>query len=111
MKLGDLQLQHDDSLAYDIVDDCHVHMKNDPSFYRSQYFPTMSKCADTHNSGSKVNPMKFIGPMVEKGINSYCKKYNVVRHPDELFKQDDRKALIDKIYREEMEQIKQGDYK
>jgi hypothetical protein len=55
--------------------------------------------------------MKIIAPMVEKGINSYCKKYNVVRHPDELFKQDDRQSLVDKIYQEEMEQIKQGEYK
>ena len=111
MRIGDLQQQHENSLAYDIVDDCHVHMKNDPSFYRSQYFPTMSKCADAHRAGLKVNPMKIIAPMVEKGINSYCKKYNLAKHPDELFTKEIRDSIIDKIFAEEIDEIKKGEYK
>ena len=48
--------------------------------------------------------------MINKGINSYCKKYDIARMPDDIFKNDHRKALFDKIYNEEMEQISQGDY-
>ena len=48
---------------------------------------------------------------VENGINSYCKKFKIAPVPDEVFTQNDRTSIIDKIFSEEMESIKGGDYK
>ena len=36
----------EEELPFDIVDDAHVHMKNDKEFYRKEYYPTISKVAD-----------------------------------------------------------------
>ena len=49
--------------------------------------------------------------MIDKGITSYCAKYNLAKTPEEVFKQEDRDALLDKLFSEEMDQIKNGDYK
>jgi len=98
-------------LSYDIVDDAQVYMKNDPMFYRKEYFPAVSKMADMHRAGKKANPRDILMPMIDKGCIGYCKKYKVARHPDDIFHQEDRDLLFDKIYQEEMEQIEKGDYK
>ena len=100
----------EEELPFDIVDDAHVHMKNDKEFYRKEYYPTISRIADMHRGPKDFDPKEYIMPMINKGINSYCKKYDIARMPDDIFKNDHRKALFDKIYNEEMEQISQGDY-
>jgi hypothetical protein len=48
--------------------------------------------------------------MVEQALQSYCRKFNIARMPDDIFNNDDRQAIIDKIFEEEMEQIKNGEY-
>lgn len=97
-------------LPFDIVDDASYYMRNDPSFYRKQYFPCMAKMADRHSEGKKID-RTMIMDMIEQGINNYVKKYNLGRSPEDVFKQPDRDALIDKLFSEEMEQIKRGEYK
>jgi len=96
---------------FDVVDDVCVFMRNDPIFYRKSFFPTMSKIADMHREGKEVNANECMSGMVESGLNSYCKKFKVAKMPDELFTQDDRTRIIDKLFSEEMEQIKKGEYK
>ena len=98
------------NLNFDIVDDASYYMRNDPSFYRKEYFPCMSKMADKHSEGTKVDRTEIM-KMVERGINAYVKKFNLGRSPDDVFKQPDRDALIDKLFSEEMAQIKRGEYK
>ena len=95
---------------FDIVDDASYYMRNDPSFYRKQYFPCMSKLADRHSEGKKID-RTMIMDMIEQGINSYVKKFNLGRSSEDVFKQPDRDALIDKLFSEEMDQIKRGEYK
>jgi hypothetical protein len=97
-------------LKFDLVDDASFYMRNDPNFYRKEYFPCMSKIADKHSSGDKVDRGMLMS-MVEKGIDNYVKKYNLGRSSEDIFKQPDRDALIDKLFSEEMEQIKRGEYK
>ena len=103
-------IKSEPKLDYDIVDDTHVHMRNDKDFYRQKYFPTMCKMAELHKSSKSFDPKLIIMPLVNDGVNSYCKKYNMAKMPDEVFKDDHRKALYDKIYSEEIKEIEKGEY-
>jgi len=103
--------QQDTNPNFDLVDDASFYMRNDPEFYRKSYFPAMAKVADLHRNGKSINPHKCLGGMVEKGISKYCQKYDMAKHPEEVFTQDQREELIDRLFAEEMEQIKQGEYK
>ena len=85
-------------------------MRNDKDFYRTKYFPSMCKMANLSKGSKSYDPKLIIMPLVNDGINSYCKKYNIAKMPDEVFKQDHRKALYDKIYSEEMKEIEKGEY-
>ena len=96
---------------FDLVDDTSFYMRNDPEFYRKEYFPAMASIADMHSKGKPVDAHKSLSGLVDKGCTSYCKKYNVARHPDEVYTQEHRNALIDKLFSEEMELIKKGEYK
>lgn len=96
---------------FDIVDDTSFYMRNDPEFYRKQYFPTMASIADMHSKGKDIDPRKCLGDMVNHGCTSYCKKYNLAKHPDEVFSKEIRDSIIDKIFAEEMDEIKKGEYK
>jgi hypothetical protein len=96
---------------FDLVDDTSVYMRNDPGFYRKVFYPTVSKLADMHRAGKAIDPRKHMAGMVDKGITSYCKKYNLAKHPEDIFTQEHRDAIIDKLFSEEMDQIKLGEYK
>ena len=111
MKIVEFANPGENKLNFDVVDDVCVYMRNDPTFYRKSFFPTMSKIADMHRAGKEINAQECMSEMIESGLNSYCKKYNVASVPDEVFTQDDRDRIIDKLFSEEMEQIKQGEYK
>lgn len=105
------EITEERDLPFDLVDDTSVFMRNDPQFYRKEYFPTISKVADLHRAGKIKNAKNTLKPMIDKGITSYCAKYNLAKTPEEVFKQEDRDALLDKLFSEEMDQIKNGDYK
>lgn len=96
---------------FDIVDDTSFYMRNDPAFYRQQYFPTFSKIADMHRDGKQYNAKEQLSPMIDKGISAYCKKYNLAKNPEELFSEEQKDALIDKLFSEEMQEIEKGEYK
>jgi len=98
-------------LPFDKVDDVVVFMRNDPMFYRKQYFPTCSNLADMQREGSNDDPKSILMPMIEKGINEYCAKFKIARHPDDVFNNNDRTEIFNKINKEEMEQIEKGEYK
>ena len=106
------EIKDDDTdLGFDLVDDTSVFMRNDPHFYRKEYFPVMSRMADLFRAGKKIDHRKHMTPMVEKGINQYCAMYDLGHSPEDVFKQQDRDALIDKLFKEEMDEIKKGGYK
>ena len=96
---------------YDIVDDVTVFMRNDPMFYRKSLFPAVSKMADLHRAGKSIDKNNCLGEVVEQALNAYCKKFNVAEIPDETFSNSDRQSIIDKLFSEEMEEIKKGEYK
>lgn len=96
---------------FDLIDDTSFFMRNDPEFYRKEYFPAMASMADMHEKGKAIDAKKSLSKLVDHGCTSYCKKYNLAKNPEELFTQEKRDAIIDKLFGEEMEQIKQGEYK
>ena len=110
MKINEFSQNTDTKLPFDLVDDALVFMRNDPVFYRKKYFPTISKVADYQRAGKKPDPNKLIGPMVDSGCNSYCKKFNIAKGPADLFTPNDRQNLISRIYSEECKNIEKGDY-
>jgi hypothetical protein len=111
MRTEDLGFKMDESLPFDIVDDMAIYMRNDPVFYRKHYLPVMFKMADMHNSNKEFDGESMLGPVIDKGVASYCQKFIQDKRPNELMNSDDRKDLIHKLYSEEMTQIKRGEYK
>ena len=97
-------------LPFDVVEDTLCYMRNDPMFYRKQYYPAIANMQDQLKSGNPVNPKEAMLPMVKQGINHYCAKYNIPRKPEDLLQDEEINALVEKIYGDEMELIRQGDY-
>jgi hypothetical protein len=109
-EVTDIEQKDDPDLGYDLVDDNSVWMRNDPQFYRKELFPAMTKIADMHRSGKEIDRHKCLGDLVEKGINRYCAEYDLGASPEQVFTQSNRDELIDKIFGECMDEIKEGDY-
>jgi|TARA_B110000971_G_C19828088_1_gene416587 hypothetical protein len=97
-------------LPFDVVEDTLVYMRNDPMFYRREYFPAVSKLADCQRSGKDADPKKLLASMVEKGCDEYCRKFNLARSSEDIYTAEDRNNLLQKIHSEETENIKEGDY-
>ena len=110
MTLNELGIKLDKNIDFDLVEDAIIFMKNDPHFYRKDYFPTIAKMADMERGGSSYDPTSILKPMINRGINNYCKKYKLANMPDDIFKEEHRNRLLNKIREEELKQIKKGDY-
>jgi|TARA_B110000240_G_scaffold126906_1_gene141231 hypothetical protein len=110
-EVTEIDQKDNEELGFDLIDDASVWMRNDAQFYRKEFFPTMSKVADKHREGVAIDRHKLLGPMVEKGINRYCATYDLPGSPDQIVSQQDRHAIIDRLFSEEMDQIEKGDYK
>ena len=54
--------------------------------------------------------MEGVKEMVEKAIHHYCEKYDIIKSPTELLTKEDKDALIQEIYNEELEEVKKGEY-
>ena len=110
MKLFEIDAQLTKKIPWDLGEDAIVHMRNEPMFYRREYFPTMASIADKHRAGGEYNFKEMLRPMLEKGITSYCKQYRLAGMPDDIFAESDREGMLEKLFKEEMVQINQGEY-
>jgi hypothetical protein len=110
MKIQEFTQLNDKNLPYNVVEDCMSFMKNDPMFYRKHFFPAISKVADLYRAGKKVDANECLMPMIERGCNSYVKKFKVARAVDDVFNNDDRMTLLNQIYTEELAEIEKGEY-
>jgi hypothetical protein len=109
-----VELNHQDreeKIPFNVVDDLAIFMRNDPMFYRKTFFPAMADAGDRMERGESIDPIVILGPVVDKGVNTYCKKFIKNRRPEDIFTDEDRKQAIKKIYAEEMPHIKKGMYK
>ena len=110
MKLNEIGIKLDNKIDFDLIEDALVYMKNDPQFYRKSYYPAIAKIADLQRAGSIYEPDDIIKPMVTDGLNNYCKKYKLANMPDDIFKENDKLRLINKIREDELKAISNGEY-
>lgn len=110
VKIYEVSQQPDNKVNFDIVDDLHVYMKNDPMFYRKQYYPMMLKFGDNIKAEKKFDINKELTPLVDSAVKSYLKKYNIAKKTSDIFGEEDRKSLIQKIYTDEIDHLRKGDY-
>jgi len=109
MKFDDIMTDNDNP-SYDVPSDLLCHMRDDTSFYRQMYYPTMAKCQECYNTGDKDKSMELILPMINKGVDHYVKKYDLPQDPNDLITMDERKALANQIYEQEVNAFKEGEY-
>jgi hypothetical protein len=103
--------KQENKFDFDIADDAVVFMRNDPMFYRKQYYPAMIELAKLVAAGDKKAARNSILPVVDNGINEYCKRYNLAKQPSDVFKDEDKQNIIKLIFAEEIPNIKKGEYK
>jgi hypothetical protein len=109
VKLVEFAKAVDKKMPFSPVDDCAIYMRNDPMFYRKHFFPAVIKMQEMYKKNQKVNASKCMGDCVNRGIESYCKEYKLGRS-ENIFKDEDKEALVKKLFSEEMKQIKDGAY-
>ena len=100
----------ENQLPFNVAEDVHVYMKNDPMFYRKHYFPCMAKMAEMHRAGKAFNMAQTIKPVIKRAAEGYCKRYNMPMPAATLFREEDENELVERICSEEMDRIKQGEY-
>lgn len=100
----------DDRPNFNVEDDLQCYMKDNTMFYRKQYYPTMCKCQECYNNGDSDKVYKFVMPMISKAIESYISEYDLPYTPNELCTPDEQKMLAQKIYDDEVEGFKEGEY-
>ena len=113
MNIGDLGIGangFDKSPSYDVPTDLVVFMRDDPQFYRKDYYPTMVGCQDCYNKGDRDQSMKLLMPMIDKAVNSYTTKYDLPYEANDLMPIDERKELASRIYEMEVGSFKEGEY-
>ena len=109
MRIEDLEIINQE-LPYNVVDDMAIFMRNDPMFYRKNFFPAVMRMKDCHDNGKTYNADKELRPIIEKAMGLYCSKFKLPKRPEEIMDDQDKKNLIQKLYSEEMTQIRKGAY-
>ncbi len=110
MRIEEFSNKDETGLPFDVVDDLSIYMRNDPIFYRKELFPAIISMKGAHDRKETLNPESIFGSMVDKATRSYCKKFKINKHPDDLLTNEDRKGLIQKLYSEELNNIQKGVY-
>ena len=100
----------DINVPYNIADDLHVYMKNDPIFYRRNVFPVLSKLSDLHKANKKYDVRQSFMPLVDKAATSYCEKFKIPYPVDKIITQEDKDEIIERMCEEELPLIQKGDY-
>tara|TARA_B100000424_G_scaffold179831_1_gene139064 strand:- start:1311 stop:1646 length:336 start_codon:yes stop_codon:yes gene_type:complete len=110
MFLQELKIPSFQKIDFDLVEDAIIYMQNDPLFYRKEYYPVVSRLADAYRDGKSIDSGKYLKQLITNGVNSYCKKYKLANMPDDIFNESDKQKILDKIFSNEIENIRNGDY-
>jgi hypothetical protein len=102
---------YDEGLPFNVVEDLIIFMRNNPNFYRKLFYPTILSFKNLVDRKQKVNPRKLFTPMIKHAIVSYCKEYDVGKRPEQLIDDTELRELIRTLYEEELENIRNGEYK
>lgn len=94
-------------LDFDPLDDLAFFIRNDPLYYRKEYYPLVAKLDDYTQAGKKCKDTAFV-PCVNKAVKIYIKKFNISHDATKIFTKDAIQDLAQKMFREELENIKTG---
>jgi hypothetical protein len=87
---------------FDVSSDLLIFMRNDPMFYRKNFFPAIEQYRrNTKNTGP-------IESMIKNGLNQYCTKFNIQNPVNELIGSGDIKSLVAEIIADEMQNVTEG---
>ena len=95
---------------YDVVDDLITYMRNNYKFYSSYYYPALHRITKNYKKTKKIDIERFMMPVIRYAIKTYCVAYNTPEEPDELFGKEEIQAIIDRIRKEEQDEIQNGEY-
>ena len=87
---------------YDVASDLLIFMRNDPMFYRKNFFPAVETYKENDKDTSPIENM------IKGGLGQYCQKFNILNPADELMGEGDIKALTQQIIQDEMEDLEEG---
>ena len=87
---------------YDVPSDLLIFMRNDPMFYRKNFFPAIEQYRENTKNTSPIESM------IKKGVGSYCQRFNIPNPPEELINHGDIKRLVAEIIADEMEDQESG---
>ncbi len=93
---------------YDLHDDLHFFMNNDPEFYRKHYYPTLIKMKICKDRGDEFESAKLI-PLVKEAYKIYKTKFPVKQLESSLDK-NTLEEICSKIYETELKNIESGHY-
>jgi len=96
-------------VPFDVVEDVAIYMRNDPMIYRKSLFPAIVQMKGIHDRGNSPEAEKCLGEIVDSAMNSYCDKFKL-GSPKNVFKKGDRESIINKLFSEELTQIRRGTY-
>ena len=84
---------------FDVSSDLLIFMRNDPMFYRKNFFPAIEQYRrNTKNTGP-------IESVIKNGLNQYCTKFNIQNPVNELIGSGDIKSLVAEIIADEMQDL------
>ena len=87
---------------FDVPADLLIFMRNDPMFYRKNFFPAIE---DYKANRKDTTPIER---MISKGLDEYCTKFNIQNPKNEIFGDGDVQRLVAEIIADEMEDQDSG---
>lgn len=91
-------------LDFDPLDDLAFFIRNDPEYYRREYYPLVAKLNDYTQAGKKCKDTAF-SPCVKKAVKIYIKKFKIPHDANKIFTDDALENLAQKMFREELDHI------
>ena len=82
--------------------DLLIYMRNDPLFYRKNFFPAVEEFRQNKKNTAPIENM------INKGFDQYCKKFNVMNKKEDIFNIGDVKRLVAEIIADEMKDLDEG---
>ena len=83
---------------WDVADDVHQFMINDPMFYRKTYYPAVSSMCKQHKRGVQIDPRTMLEPIILNACKQYVEKFQVNADAEKLLDDEEIELLASKIY-------------
>lgn len=88
--------------------DLVIFMQNDPMFYRKHLYPVIIDYEESKRNKTEFNNRSLL-PIVDHAIKIYCKKFNILQDPKELFTKAVKMQIIKDILNPPMDNMRGTD--